>query len=405
MEPRDMLAGKRILLGVCGSIAAYKAVDLLRRLSERGAEVHVVMTRNAERFVSRLTFETLSGRPVLYDEFEDRDRSAIGHIEFTDNLDLALLAPATANVIGKIAAGIADDALSSSLMALRCPLLIAPAMNERMYCNPVLQRNIRILKELGARFVEPGTGSLACGVVGQGRLADIDRILAEVSSVLSPRDLAGRTVLIAAGPTREFIDAVRFISNPSTGKMGHALAVAARDRGADVILISGPTQLAPPQGVKLISVVSALQMRDAVMEQAAGSQVVIMAAAVSDFRPVHASDRKIKKDEAPATVQLERTDDILLALGKAGGGRLLVGFAAETDEVEKNAVKKLRNKNLDLIVANDLGKAGSGFGSDTNAVTIIDRTGNKTELPVMPKAAVAAHIIDAVARLLKQKTG
>jgi phosphopantothenoylcysteine decarboxylase/phosphopantothenate--cysteine ligase len=405
MEPRDMLAGKRILLGVCGSIAAYKAVDLLRRLSERGAEVHVVLTRNAGRFVPPLTFETLSGRPVLYDEFEDRNAAAIGHIEFTDNLDLALLAPATANVIGKIAAGIADDALTSSLMALRCPLLIAPAMNERMYCNPVLQRNIRTLKELGARFIEPGTGSLACGVVGQGRLADIDRILAEAASALSPRDLAGRTVLITAGPTREFIDAVRFISNPSTGKMGYALAVAARDRGADVILISGPTQLAPPQGVKLIPVVSALQMRDAVVEQAGRSQVVIMAAAVSDFRPAQASDRKIKKDEAPAAVQLERTDDILLALGKAGGGRLLVGFAAETDEVEQNAVKKLRNKNLDLIVANDLRKIGSGFGSDTNAVTIIDRPGNRTELPAMPKAAVAAHILDAVARLLKEKAG
>jgi phosphopantothenoylcysteine decarboxylase/phosphopantothenate--cysteine ligase len=278
-------------------------------------------------------------------------------------------------------------------------------MNERMYCNPVLQRNIRTLKELGARFIEPGTGSLACGVVGQGRLADIDRILAEAASALSPRDLAGRTVLITAGPTREFIDAVRFISNPSTGKMGYALAVAARDRGADVILISGPTQLAPPQGVKLIPVVSALQMRDAVVEQAGRSQVVIMAAAVSDFRPAQASDRKIKKDEAPAAVQLERTDDILLALGKAGGGRLLVGFAAETDEVEQNAVKKLRNKNLDLIVANDLRKIGSGFGSDTNAVTIIDRPGNRTELPAMPKAAVAAHILDAVARLLKEKAG
>lgn len=403
MGQRDLLSGKRMLLGVTGSIAAYKAVDLLRRLKERGAEVHVVMTRNAEHFVSRLTFETLSGRPALSDEFNGRDQTAIGHIEFTDSLDLALVAPATANLIGKIAAGIADDALTSSLMALNCPLILAPAMNERMYRNPVLQRNILVLKELGVKFIEPGTGSLACGVVGQGRLADIDRILEGVSSFLSPQDLTGRTFLITAGPTREFIDAVRFISNPSTGKMGYALAAAARDRGAEVILVSGAASCAPLQGVKLISVVSARQMHDVVMEHSGRSNVVIMAAAVSDFRPVHAADHKIKKDEAESVLQLERTDDILLKLGKAGRGGLLVGFAAETDDVERNAAKKLKEKNLDLIVANDLLKAGSGFGADTNAVTIIDRAGKRTELPTMPKSEIAAHIINAVVALLEQK--
>lgn len=403
MGPRDIVYGRRILLGVTGSIAAYKAVELLRRLKERGAEVHVVMTRNAEHFVSRLTFETLSGRPVLYDEFSGRDRTAIGHIEFTDSLDLALIAPATANLIGKLAAGIADDALTSSLMALNCPLILAPAMNERMYRNPVLQKNILALKELGVKFIEPGVGSLACGVVGQGRLADIDRILEGVSSLLSPQDLAGRTFLITAGPTREFIDAVRFISNPSTGKMGYALAAAARDRGAEVILVSGPTQLAPPQGVKLVPVVSARQMHDAVMEHRDRSQVVIMAAAVSDFKAAHPTDRKQKKEEAESVLQLERTDDILLKLGKAGGDRLLVGFAAETDDVERNAVKKLKEKNLDLIVVNDLLKAGSGFGADTNAVAIIDRAGQRTELSTMPKAEIAKHIINTVAALLERK--
>jgi phosphopantothenoylcysteine decarboxylase/phosphopantothenate--cysteine ligase len=251
------------------------------------------------------------------------------------------------------------------------------------------------------RFIEPGTGSLACGVIGQGRLADLDRILEGVSSLLTPQDLAGRTFLITAGPTREFIDAVRFISNPSTGKMGYALAAAARARGAGVILVSGATQLAPPQGVKFISVVNARQMHDAVMEHSGQSQVVIMAAAVSDFRPVRTSDRKRKKDEAETILQLERTDDILLKLGKAGGDRLLIGFAAETDDVEQNALKKLKEKNLDLIVANDLLKAGSGFGADTNAVAIIDRAGKRTELPTMPKSEIAAQIINAVVALLK----
>jgi phosphopantothenoylcysteine decarboxylase/phosphopantothenate--cysteine ligase len=401
MEQRDQFIGKRVLLGITGGIAVYKALDLLRRLTERGAEVHVVMTKNAERFVPRLTFEALSRRPVLVDEFEDYNKTAIGHIEFTDNLDLCVIAPATANCIGKIATGIADDALTSAVMALQCPLLLAPAMNERMYRNPALQRNITTLKERGVRFVDPGFGSLACGVVGQGRLADTDRILEGVSSILCSGKLAGKTVLVTAGPTREFIDAVRYISNPSTGKMGYALAEAARNHGADVVLISGPTQLAPPRGVKLVPVVSAQQMHDAVMQHLEGSHVVIMSAAVSDFRPTHSSDRKIKKEEAQNTVALERTDDILLKLGKTGGKRLLVGFAAETDDVEQNAVKKLKEKNLDLIVVNDLLKAGSGFGTDTNAVTIIDRAGKKQELPTQAKNDIASHIMAAVLEHLR----
>ncbi len=402
MSQGDLLAGKRILLGVSGSIAAYKAIDLLRRLTEQGAEVRVAMTRNAENFVSRLTFETLSRRPVLFDEFAGGNQAAIGHIEITNGLDLALVAPATANIIGKIAAGIADDALTSALMAIDCPLLVAPAMNDRMYRNPRLQRNITTLKESGARFVEPGTGDLACGTTGKGRLADTDQILQELATLLTPKDLAGKTVLVTAGPTREFIDAVRYISNPSTGKMGYALAAAARDRGAEVILISGPTQLAPPQGVKVVSVVSAGDMHRAVTEHLDRSHIVIMAAAVSDFKPLQTSDRKIKKEDAARTLQLERTGDILFELGKAGGKRMLVGFAAETDDVEQNAVKKLKDKNLDIIVVNDLLRSGSGFGVDTNAVTIIDRTGKRTEVPTLPKTQVAAAVMTAISKYSKQ---
>jgi phosphopantothenoylcysteine decarboxylase / phosphopantothenate---cysteine ligase len=400
----DVLSGKRVLLGVTGSIAAYKAVEILRRLSERGAEVRVAMTEHAARFVSPLTFETLSGRAVLSDEFRDGERTAIGHIEITNELDAALVAPATANVIGKLAAGIADDSLTSALMALGCPLLVAPAMNDRMYCNPVLQRNIAGLKAAGVRFIDPETGNLACGVIGQGRLAETDRIVGELASLFLPQDLAGQSVLVTAGPTREAIDAVRFISNPSTGKMGYALAAAAKERGAQVVLISGPTQLAPPPGVTFVPVVSANEMHGAVRDLVPDSDIVIMAAAVSDFRPLSRTDRKIKKENAPEVLQLERTVDILDELGKADGRQLLVGFAAETDAAEQNALKKLREKNLDMIVLNDLLRPGSGFGADTNAVTIFDRSGNRYELPTLPKLEAARSIVNAIVHLLKHRT-
>jgi len=403
VERSDLLSGKRILLGVSGSIAAYKAVDLLRRLAESGAEVRVAMTRHAAEFVSRLTFETLSRGPVLYDEFSGSGPGSIGHIEITEGLDLALVAPATANIIGKIAAGIADDALTTALMARDCPLVIAPAMNDRMYRNVLLQKNMAFLKQCGVRFVEPGTGSLACGTTGQGRLADSELIMQEISAVLSQHDLAGKTVLVTAGPTREFIDAVRFISNPSTGKMGYALAAAARDRGAEVILISGPTQLASPWGVTMVPVVSAADMHRAVMEHLDRSHIVIMAAAVSDFTPLQTSDRKIKKEDAALTLPLGRTEDILHNIGKAGGKRLLIGFAAETDNIEQNALKKLKEKHLDMIIVNDLLRSGSGFGFDTNAVTIIDRSGRRTELPTMPKAVIADSVITAISEFLKKQ--
>lgn len=394
-----MMSGKRILLGVTGSIAAYKAVEVLRRLQEQGAEVRVVMTRNACRFVSKLTFEALSGFPVLSDEYDPQERGPIGHIDVTSGLDLALIAPATANSIGKLAAGIADDVLTSALMALDCPLIIAPAMNDRMYRNAVLRRNVASLRELGVRFIEPDEGKLACGTTGQGRLAETGRIIDAVSASFLPPDFAGVTVLVTAGPTREPIDAVRFISNPSTGKMGYALACVARDRGAKVVLISGPVALTPPTGVTFIPVITAAEMHRAVMEQIGEAQVVVMAAAVSDFRPAAVSDRKIKKEAAPATLALERTTDILQQLGDMPRKRLLVGFAAETDNVLENASRKLHAKNLDMIVANDLLTTGAGFGSDTNVVTIIDRTGTTTQLPLMDKAEVAARVLDKVLEL------
>ncbi len=402
-ERHDVFVDKRILLGVSGSIAAYKAVDLLRRLREQGAEVRVSMTKHATNFVSRLTFETLSSLPVLIDDFTEGEQTAIGHIEITDGLDAAIIAPATANIIGKIASGIADDALTSAIAALACPLIIAPAMNDRMYRNPIVQRNIVKLKEMGVRFVEPETGNLACGTAGQGRLAETERIIKELSSLFLPQDLAGRTVLVTAGPTREHIDAARFISNPSTGKMGYAIAAAAKERGADVILVSGPSQIDPPAGVKFIPVVTAEQMHDAVMNRFPVCDIVIMAAAVSDFKPSQVSNRKIKKDEAPELLKLVRTPDILKELGNSTRDCVLVGFAAETDELERNALQKMKDKNLDMVVVNNLLRSGSGFAVDTNAVTLIDRSGRRQELPTMAKSEVAQIIISSVVEIANNK--
>ncbi len=394
------LKGRRILLGVSGSIAAYKAVEILRRLSDDGAEVRVVLTRNAARFVTALTFSALSSRPVLSDEFSEGGWGAMGHISVTDDLDLAVVAPATVNIIAKMAAGIADDALSTALAAAACPVIVAPAMNDRMYSNPILQRNIETLKATGVRFIEPGSGALACGVHGHGRLADTDRIVAEINALLRPSGaLAGANIIVTAGPTREPIDAVRFISNPSSGRMGYAIAAAARDRGANVILVSGPTSLEPPAGVRMMPVTTASEMRTAVLEESRNAHIVIMAAAVSDFRPQHPGSRKIKKTDASLVLHLEATEDILLSLGKNKGGRILVGFAAETDNVLDNAREKMKRKNLDLIVANDVSKPGVGFGAFLNAVTLIDRSGAVSEVSLRNKSAVAGCILDKIEEL------
>lgn len=398
-----MISGMRILLGVTGGIAAFKAVDVLRRLREQDAEVRVVMTRNASRFVTPLTYSALSGLPVLTDEFTEGKWGSMGHIAVTDGLDLALVVPATANIIGKMSAGIADDVLSTVLMAAECPIIVAPAMNYRMYRNTVLQRNIADLRAVGIRFVDPETGALACGTSGPGRLASVECILQAVDAALTPKSLAGVKVLVTAGPTREPIDAVRFISNPSTGKMGYALADAARNRGAEVILISGPTQLLPPQRIELITVTTAAEMDRAVMDHAGRCQIIIMAAAVSDFRPSEISDHKIKKNTAPLQVALEPTRDILQVLGEKKEGRMLIGFAAETDAIIANSREKLARKNLDLIIANDISSPGAGFAVDTNKAIMIDSAGTIDELPIMKKAKMAALIIDKVVELKKNQ--
>ncbi len=398
-----MLAGNNIMLGVSGSIAAYKAVELLRRMTEAGADVRVVVTKNACRFVTPITFGALCDGQVLVDEFEDWDRSGIGHIDMSRGLDAAVIAPATANIIGKIACGIGDDALSSTILALECPVLVAPAMNDRMFRNPAVRRNIDVLRERGMRIIEPETGALACGTEGRGRLASVQRIMDELLYVLSPKDLAGVRVLVTAGPTREHIDPVRFISNPSTGRMGYALAEAARDRGADVILVSGPTHLARPWGVEFHLVVTAEEMRSVVMERAQDAKVVIMAAAVSDFRPRTVSGGKIKKDAAQRSIELEQTADILADLGKDKAERILVGFAAETESIKENAMKKLKSKSLDMIVANEVNRTDAGFGAETNKALIIDRFGGEMDVPLMPKKKLSQLILDKVSQLLERQ--
>lgn len=400
-----MLTGRKILVGISGSIAAYKMPDVIRRLRELGADVRVVMTAKAERFVSALTFEAISGNPVLCDEFTSRSYGPMGHIAVTDGLDCLLIAPATANIIGKAAGGIADDTLTTAFLAAECPVVIAPAMNDRMYRNGVVQRNIGLLRSTGVHVVDPEEGALACGASGQGRLAGAERIVNAVARVLQQRqDLAGMRVLVSAGPTREPVDAVRFISNPSSGKMGYALAEAARERGAEVVLVSGPTALPRPAGITTVPVTTAAEMRTAVLEHAHDANVIIMAAAVSDFRPVAPVAEKIKKEAASLTISLEPTDDILEELGREKGKRILVGFAAESENLRENARRKLDGKNLDIIVANDITRKDAGFGTDSNRAIVLSRDGSVQELPLMTKASLAEKILGKVSEL-KAKQG
>ena len=394
-----MLRGKVILLGVTGGIAVYKAVELLRLLTKAGAAVHVVMTRSATEFVTPLTFQTLSGQPVHLELFNLISEQQIGHISLAERADLCLVAPATANFVGKLACGIADDLLSTTIMATRAPVLIAPAMNVHMYQNPIYRENEARLKGHGYLFVAPACGMLACGYQGEGKLQEPEVIFEEVLSALSPKPLAGERILVTAGPTREEIDPVRYISNHSSGKMGYALARAARLRGAQVTLVTGPTAIAPPYGVSVVQVESALDMRRAVLERLESTDIVIKAAAVADYRPRLRSEMKVKKTVASLAIELEKNPDILAELGAAKGGRLLVGFAAETQDLVANAAAKLTAKNLDLIVANDVSQEGAGFNVDTNIVKLLFRDGRVEELPIMGKEQLAGIILERVEAL------
>jgi phosphopantothenoylcysteine decarboxylase/phosphopantothenate--cysteine ligase len=396
------ISGKNIVLGVTGGIAAYKACDLVRRLIREKASVEVVMTKNATEFVSPLTFQTLSGKRVAIETFDLEWESGIGHIGLADRADMIVVAPATAAFIGKAASGIADNLLTTVLLATKAPVMVCPAMNVNMYSNPVVQENIERLKKRGFIVVEPEEGSLACGWEGKGRLPETGEIVEEIERAFSPKDLSGERILVTAGATREFIDSIRFISNPSSGKMGYAIARVGWMRGADVILVSGKTELPPPRGVSLINVIGVSDMYEAVMRNLSWATIVIKAAAVGDYRPVETFQGKLKKTSKESTLRLKRTEDILLEVGRHKNGRIVVGFAAESENIVENALGKLRKKNADLIVANDISKPGIGFGEDTNMVCFVDRWGRVEELPIMTKTEIAERIFDKIIEIKSQ---
>ncbi|HEV3419161.1 MAG TPA: bifunctional phosphopantothenoylcysteine decarboxylase/phosphopantothenate--cysteine ligase CoaBC [Candidatus Acidoferrum sp.] len=396
----------RITLGVTGGVAAYKSAELVRLLQTEGHTVQVVMTRAAREFITPLTFAALSGQKVITDLFTSREsgdanlESAIEHIAVAQRTDLLLVAPATADTLAKFARGLADDFLSTLYLASTAPVVLAPAMNVNMWQHPATQENLAALRKRGVRIVEPGEGYLACGMTGPGRLAAQEEILKAVREVVeAQQDLAGETVLVTAGPTCEDLDPVRFISNRSSGKMGYSVAEAAARRGAKVILISGPTALETPEGVERIDVRTAEEMLRAVQARFSPASIAIFAAAVADYRPAEPATAKIKRTKEPLTIRLEPNPDILATLAKEKGDRLVVGFAAETDQVAENARKKLTQKNADLIVANDVAAEGAGFDVDTNIVTIFSRDSRDLPLPRMTKAEVAQRILDEVLRL------
>jgi phosphopantothenoylcysteine decarboxylase/phosphopantothenate--cysteine ligase len=393
------LKDRKILLGVTGGIAAYKALELTRLLAAEEAQIRVIMTQSAMEFVQPLSFQVLSGQPVCTHLFDLETESRIGHIQVATEAEVAVIAPATANIIGKLAHGIADDYLTTALLACTAPKIICPAMNVNMYENQIVQENLARLKSRGFDQVGPEAGDLACGVQGLGRLAPVDEILESIRRLLTPQSLKGKRVLVTAGPTREMLDPVRHLTNPSSGKMGYALASAARRRGAEVTLVSGPSSLAPPHGVKQVQVTTAQEMHEAVMEQFGQMEAVVMAAAVSDYRPKKMAAKKIKKIKAKESLELEKTEDILLRLGELKQGQILVGFAAETEDLLENAKKKLRQKKVDFIVANDLTAADVGFGCDTNEVTILWPGGEVEKLPLKSKELIAMEIWDRVERL------
>jgi phosphopantothenoylcysteine decarboxylase/phosphopantothenate--cysteine ligase len=395
-----------IALGVTGGIGAYKAVEVVRGLQKRGHEVVAVMTASAKRFVGPVTFEAITRRRVITDQFEPGANADIEHIALASTIDLLIIAPATANIIGKLANGIADDFLATLYTATRAPVLIAPAMNTQMFEHEAIRRNLDTLLARGVRFVEPGEGYLACGWIGKGRLAEPDEIVAAAESILRPAGpLRGRRVLVTAGPTFEDLDPVRYIGNRSSGRMGFAIAAEAARRGADVTLVAGPTPVEPPPIGDMVRVRGAVDMHRAVLDRADGMDVVVMAAAVADYAPAEREPRKVQKGSDTLTLVLNRTPDILGDLGlrrlRSGHGPVLVGFAAETDDLVARATAKREQKHVDLIVANDVSRSDAGFDVDTNAVTIVGGRGAET-LPLQSKARVAAEVLDRVESLLLQ---
>jgi phosphopantothenoylcysteine decarboxylase / phosphopantothenate---cysteine ligase len=402
-DPQASSAGRNVALGVCGGIAAYKAVEVLRGLQKAGCAVRVAMTKRACEFVQPLTFRALSGSHVIVDDYAPDNPDPIAHITFSQTADLLIVAPATANIIAKFANGVADDFLTSTYLACSAPVLIAPAMNTTMWEHPATQRNVEQLRADGVQFVEPDAGEMACGTIGPGRLSEPDRIVAAALDILGSRtrvkDLTGERFLITVGATREEIDPVRFISNRSSGRMGFALAEAALRRGASVTVVAGVTTVAAPMGVRVVKALSAEEMFKAVASEAGNASVFIGAAAIADYRPAERAEQKIKKSKQSITLRLERTPDVLSQVAASrANGMLVVGFAAETENVLDNARAKLRSKKLDAIVANDVTRSDAGFDSATNAVTIITKD-NEVEFPVLSKREAADRILDMIVRL------
>ncbi len=398
-----MLKGKTVVIGVCGGVAAYKMPNLASMLIKLHANVHVIMTENAKNFINPIAFESLTSTKCLVDTFDRNFQFHVAHVSLASQADLMIIAPATANVIGKLAHGIADDMLTTTAMACKAPMLIVPAMNTNMYENPILQDNLKTLASYGKKIIEPATGMLACGTTGKGKMPEPSEMLQYIlKEIAFPKDLAGKKVLVSAGPTREAIDPVRFISNHSTGKMGYAIAENAMLRGAQVTLVSGPCAIDPPPFVKVISVVSAGDMYEAVTENAGDQDIIILTAAVADYRPEKTAEEKIKKKDGDMSIALTRTKDIIGTLGQnRRKDQFLCGFSMETEHMLENSRAKLEKKHLDMIVANNLKVAGAGFGTDTNVITII--TPNEAEeLPLMSKAEAAEAILDRILKKIQK---
>ena len=395
-----MLAGKHIVLGVTGSIAAYKTASLASMLMKQKADVTVIMTPNATNFINPITFESLTGNKCLVDTFDRNFEFQVEHVSLAKQTDVLLVAPASANVIAKAARGIADDMLTTTLLACTCPMIFAPAMNTRMYQNPIVQDNMKTLVSYGMEVIRPARGYLACGDTGEGKMPDPEVLYEYIVKALTPKDMAGKKVLVTAGPTREKIDPVRYISNHSTGKMGYAIARQAMMRGADVTLVSGKVSIEPPMEVKTVPVVSAADMAQAVKEAAPEQDIIIKAAAVADYRPRVTADEKLKKKDEELSVELERTEDILAFLGAhRKEGQFMCGFSMETEHMLENSRAKLEKKNIDMIVANNLKQEGAGFGTDTNVVTFLTRD-ETVELPIMSKEEVADRLLDHIMKAL-----